>query len=267
MDYAVNNNKVSAYRVCRLLKLSRTVYGYRAKKTDDTEIKEALEIIVKKHVRRGFKKCYDKIRLDGHLWNHKRVYRVYCELGLNLRKKPKKRFPSREKQVLAQPNNINLMWSMDFMSDALMDGRKFRTLNIIDDFNREALRIVAARSLTSKYVTQYLDEVSEIRGYPQSLRTDNGPEYISHVLKDWAKLHGVKLIYIQPGKPAQNAYIERFNRTYREEVLDMYLFKSIEEVQEITDKWSYDYNYERPHESLKSMTPHGYAMKHSNSTN
>ncbi len=243
------------------------MYGYHPKKIDDAELKEALKNIVKKHVRRGFKKCYDTIRRDGHVWNHKRVYRVYCKLGLNLRKKPKKRFPSREKQVLEQPNEINLMWSMDFMSDALMDGRKFRTLNIIDDFNREALKIVAGRSLPSKYVTRYLDEVSEVRGYPRSLRIDNGPEYISHVLKDWAKLHNVSLNHIEPGKPAQNAYIERFNRTYREEVLDMYLFKSIEEVQEITDKWSHEYNHERPHESLKSMTPHEYAMKHGNTTN
>jgi len=267
VEYAIKEKKAPVNRVCRLLKLSRTVYGYSAKKPDDGKIKEALMTIVKKHARRGFKKCFGKLRLDGHTWNHKRVYRVYCELELNLRKKPKKRFPPREKKTLEQPKSVNLTWSMDFMSDALMDGGKFRTLNIIDDFNREALKIVAARSLTSKYVTQYLDEVSQLRGYPSVLRTDNGPEYISHVLKDWAKLHDVELRYIQPGKPAQNAYIERFNRTYREEVLDMYLFKNIEEVQEITNKWLYDYNHERPHESLKNMTPHGYAIKYNYSTN
>ncbi len=214
MQYATKEKKAPINRVCRILKLSRTAYSYRAKKRDDG-VKEALMAIVKEHARRGFKKCFDKLRLDGRAWNHKRMYLVYCELGWNLRKKLKKRFPPREKKVLEQPKAINLTWSMDFMSDALMDGRKFRTLNIIDDFNREALKIVAARSLTSKYVTQYLGEVSQLRGYPSVLRTDNAPEYISHVLKDWAKLHDVELRYIQPGKPAQNAYIERFNRTYR----------------------------------------------------
>jgi putative transposase len=257
----VKEKKGSVHRICRLLKLSRTVYQYQLQPSKDAEVKSLLLNLVEKHPRRGFKKYFEELRLKGYSWNHKRVYRIYCDLRLNLRKKPKKRLPPREKQTLVQAKEMNETWSIDFMHDALRDGRKFRTLNILDDFNREALKIAVSRSLTARCVTHYLDEVAQSLGYPQSLRMDNGPEYISHVLKEWAALHHVTLLYIQPGKPAQNAYIERFNRTYREEVLDMYLFKNIQEVQKITEQWMNNYNYQRPHESLKNMTTKDYALK------
>jgi putative transposase len=228
---------------------------------EDEQINQVLNELVEKYRYYGFKKLYQKIRQRGFGWNHKRVYRVYCELGLNRRRKPKKRLPTRTKVTLVQPEKMNGSWSMDFMSDALMRGTRFRTVNILDDCNREALGIKASISLPAKRVTEFLDGIAVWRGYPAQLRVDNGPENISKEMAAWAKNHGVFIHYIQPGKPAQNAYIERFNRTYREEVLNRHLFKTIADAQAITDQWLQEYNGERPHESLGNLTPWGYRDK------
>lgn len=222
--------------------------------------------LVEKHRRYGFWKLYSLLRHMGHSWNNKRVYRVYCELKLNIRKRHKKRLPSRDKVPLSQPNQTNICWSLDYMSDSLMSGRRFRTANVIDDCNREALGIRAGFSLPAERVTEFLDEIASMRGYPNQLRVDNGPENISHTMINWAKKHDVFIQYIQPGKPAQNAYIERFNRTYREEILDMNLFYSIDDVQKITDEWLNVYNKERPHESLGNLTPWQFSEKLNPST-
>lgn len=217
--------------------------------------------MVRKYPRRGFRKFYDELRLEGKHWNHKRVYRVYCEMGLNLRKKPKKRLPSRDSKPLIQPILINECWSMDFMSDATTDGRKLRTFNVIDDFNREALAVKIARSWPAKKIIIVLNEIALWRGYPKTIRTDNGPEFIAKDFVAWAKSHGIELHYIQSGKPAQNGYIERFNRTYREDILDMYLFENLKEIEEITEKWLHNYNNDRPHESLQNMPPKVFMTK------
>jgi putative transposase len=247
--------------------LSRTVYFYKPKLAEDEEVKHVLRELANKYCRYGFKKMFHKIRQNGHRWNHKRVYRVYCDMQLNLRCQPKKRLPKREKMALMQPDQMNRSWSMDFMSDALMTGTRFRTVNVIDDCNREALGIKASTSLPAKRVIEFLDFIEFSRGYPMQLRVDNGPENISKEMQAWAKKQGVHIHYIQPGKPAQNAYIERFNRTYREEVLDMYLFKNIADVQAITDQWMVEYNNERPHESLGNLSPKKFIEKQLISTN
>jgi len=241
------------------MRLSRSVFEYQAKQVDDTIIERELQRLSDKHKRYGFRKMFHKLRMQGFVWNHKRVYRVYCSLKLNLKVKPKKRLPVREKLTLVEPKNINDTWSLDYMSDALMNGKRFRTANIIDDYNREVLGIKASNSLPSQKVTEILDEIAMSRGYPDKIRMDNGPENISKNMKAWAKKRNIKLNYIQPGKPAQNGYIERFNRTYREEVLDMYLFRNLKEVQSITDEWIDDYNRERPHHLLRNRTPCEYA--------
>lgn len=236
--------------------MSRTAFSYQPKKKpEDSQIKQELLALVEENRTHGFWKLYTRLRNDGFIWNNKRVYRVYCELKLNKRRRPKKRLPSREKLPLVQPGATNTCWSLDYMSDALMSGRRFRTVNIIDDYNREALGIRAGFSLPAERVTEFLDEVAGIRGYPSELRVDNGPENISSVMSNWAANNNVKIKYIQPGKPAQNGYIERFNRTYREEVLDMNLFYDIDHVQSITDEWLIKYNSKRPHESLGNLTP------------
>ena len=207
----------------------------------------------------------DWLSLQGYGWNHKRLHRVYVQMGLNLRIKPKKRLPTREAHPLIQPDRANSCWSMDFMSDALVSGRAFRTFNVIDDFNRELLWIEVDTSLPAERVIRVLDMIANWRGYPQQIRTDNGPEFISAKMADWAQQHKIDHAFIQPGKPAQNAYIERFNRTYREDVLDAYLFNSLQDVRHINEWWLEEYNAIRPHESLGGLPPYTYTVVKANS--
>jgi putative transposase len=257
--YAISKYELSERRACRLLGISRTAYRYQAKKVDDGEISEQLKTLKRKWPSWGFGKMFAWVRKRGYHWNHKRVHRVYKEMGLNLRIKPKKRLPVRQPQPLKQPAIPNQSWSMDFMSDSLTDGRTFRTLNIIDDFNREALWIEVDTSLPAQRVIRVLDMLAEWRGYPETIRCDNGPEFIAKKIDLWAAKNCVILDFIQPGKPAQNAYIERFNRTFREDVLDAYIFDSIQEVRQIAEQWLEDYNDERPHQSLGGLTPHEFS--------
>lgn len=207
------------------------------------------------HPKYGFKKLFGLIKQANYSFNHKRVYRIYCDLKLNLKIKPKKRLATRTKVKLISPEQLNECWSLDFMSDALICGRKIRTANVIDDCNRQALGILVSHRLPSPTITVWLDKVVRKYGYPKRIRVDNGPENISLHFQKWAKSHDIEIHYIQPGKPAQNAYIERFNRTYREAVLDMYLFDDIAMAQKLTNKWIKHYNEERPHESLNNQTP------------
>lgn len=244
-----------------MLKVSRTAYRYEPIKPDDSEIVERLQIIAEHKPRWGFRKMVQYLRNQGYGWNHKRVYRVYCELGLNLRVKPKKRLPSRNPKPLVQPERPNISWSLDFMSDSLINGRAFRTLNVIDDFNREGLWIEVDSSIPSERVIRVLEMIALWRGFPQQIRVDNGPELISHAFGEWAERHHIELAYIQPGKPAQNGYVERFNRTFREDVLDAYLFSSIQEVRDIAEEWLEEYNAIRPHEALGGLTPYQYAIQ------
>lgn len=221
-------------------------------------LEDLLKAYSAQHPTYGFQKLFNLIRVKNDSFNHKRVYRIYCDLSLNLKIKPKKRLAPRTKTTLIQPMDINECWSLDFMSDALTSGRRIRTANIIDDCNREALGILVSFSLTSQRITRWLDRLATSRGYPDRIRVDNGPENISHHFQNWAKSHDIIIQYIQPGKPAQNAYIERFNRSYREAVLDMYLFQSVHEAQRITNIWLKHYNEERPHESLNNQTPKSF---------
>lgn len=245
---------------CKICSISHSAYYYSSiKKAEDEDIRSALKQLAQVHPGWGFKKMMSKLKQQGHGWNHKRVHRVYVELGLNIRVKPKKRLPSREAVFLFQPIKSNVCWSMDFMSDALRWGRKFRTLNVIGDYNREALLIGVSHSLPAQRVTQYLDQMALKRGYPEMIRVDNGPEFLSNHFNKWAEAHHILIHYIQPGKPAQNGFIERFNRTYREEVLDSYLFDSLQEVKQVTQLWMAKYNQERPHESLGDQSPLDFA--------
>jgi putative transposase len=238
-----------------LLQFNRGTFKYTPKKHPNTEVIELVKRIAESHPRWGFRKIYDCIRYQGYKWNHKRVRRVYCELKLNHRIKPKKRLPSRNPKPLEVPKTLNETWSMDFMSDSLSEGRKFRTLNVIDDHNREVLAIEIDYSLPAQRVIRVLDQIAEERGLPKEIRVDNGPEFISSRLAFWATENGVRLEHIKPGKPAQNAYIERFNRTYREDILDMYLFRNLAEVRDITTPWIDDYNNFRPHRALGGIPP------------
>jgi len=254
---------VSERRACRTVELSRCAYRYQAKKMTDEPIAQELRQLAEWQPRWGCGKMTDYLRnQEGHAWNHKRIRRVYRDLSLHLKRKPKKRLPTRVAQTLAVPGQVNQTWSLDFMSDVLSTGRTFRTLNVIDDFNREALWIEVDTSLPAERVVKVLEQLLDWRGKPTSLRMDNGPELISWRLESWAQEKHVELLHIQPGKPAQNAYIERFNRTYREEVLDAYLFDDLQEVRHITESWLQEYNTIRPHEALQGLAPRQFALQH-----
>ncbi len=256
---AVTEYGLSKRHACRALDISRSQYEYEPKLKDDSLVAGMLQDLAVRYSRYGFKKLLSKLRQQGIADNHKRVYRIYCEEGLNMRKRPKKRLPVRNPEPLTAPAEINSSWSIDFMSDSLTSGRRFRTFNVIDDSNRMCLAIEIDYSLTSERVVRTLEALAMHSGaYPKKLRCDNGPEFISTVLSVWAKKNNVTIGFIEPGKPAQNGFIERFNRTYREEILDMYAFGSLSEVREITDRWIYEYNYERPHESLGNEVPGRY---------
>ena len=244
-------------KACEVTGLSRAAYYKKPKDRleDDGELIESLNTLVGRHSRWGFWKCYQRLRLDGKPWNHKRLWRVYCEMKLNLPRRTKKRVPLREPVPLTTGRQINEGWALDFMHDALYDGRRFRTLNIIDEANREALGIEVGTSIPSARLIRVLERLIEWHGAPLAIRLDNGPEMTSHGFVEWATNRGIRLRFIEPGQPNQNAYIERFNRTYRTEVLDAYLFKSIEQVQTITEEWLREYNEQRPHESLGGLPP------------
>ena len=215
----------------------------------------------------GISKLFRVLRRHGHPWNHKRVWRVYCLLKMNLKRKGKKRLPRTTRKVLAQPLAPNFCWSIDFMRDTLYSGRTFRTFNAVDDYKREALAVEVDTSLPAGRVVRVLDRIAEERGhYPEKLKMDNGPEFIGSTMAAWSEAHGVALEFIQPGKPTQNSYVERFNRTYRHEVLDLYVFNSLSEVRDMTDEFIREYNEERPHEPLGDMPPVEFAALRSGGT-
>lgn len=241
-------------RACKLLSLPRSQFYYRSSK-DDSEVIHALQDLAFDHPSYGFRKLFAYIRRSGESWNHKKVYRVYKLLKLNKKRKGKRRLPARIKQPLTQQTAVNKSWSMDFMSDSMLGNRKFRTLNVMDDCSREALAIEVDTSLSAKRVIRVLDRLIEQRGKPTTIRTDNGPEFTSKDLELWAIEKGVTIQFIQPGKPMQNGYIERFNRLYREAVLDAYLFFDLYQVKQITEEWMVEYNERRPHEALNNLTP------------
>ncbi len=232
---------MSVHQACRTLSLSRTVYFYQPDTRRDEPVIQALTELAERYPRYGFKKLFQLLRRQGNSrWNHKLVHRIYCLLKLNFRRKGKQRLPVRNPAPLATPEALNQSWSIDFMHDALA---------IEIDLNIPAQRVV-----------RVLDRIVANRGYPRKMRMDNGPELVSLALAQWAEEHGVLLEFIRPGKPMQNAFSERFNRTYRTEILDFYLFRTLNEAREITERWLAEYNNERPHESLNNLTPEEYRL-------
>jgi putative transposase len=253
----VANRGISIRLACQVFDISASCYRYEALLDgENQQIADWLVRLTDNNRSWGFGLCHLYLRnVKGFKWNHKRIYRIYRELELNLRIKPRKRLVRDKPEALSVPLAINQVWSMDFMHDQLQDGRSFRLFNVIDDFNREALGIEIDLSLPSERVIRALKQIMEWRGKPGTIRCDNGPEYISTAIQAWAASQGVKLEYIQPGNPQQNAYVERFNRTVRYEWLSQYHWADLDEVRTFATQWMWKYNHDRPHMALGGFTP------------
>jgi putative transposase len=260
--YLQGEHHMSVRQACRLVRLSTSVLYYQHRRGDDGEVVDAINAILDGPIGYGFGKLYHKLREQGKPWNHKRVRRVYRKMHLHKRSRTRKRRITRPAQPLVEACRPNETWSLDFMHDRLTNGAPFRVLNIVDDFNREVLNITVDRSISSLRVVRELSQLIEWRGKPTALRFDNGPEFLSTCLQEFCAAWQIQTMPIQPGKPNQNAYIERFNRTYREDVLNPYLFETLEEVRKLSQEWQWQYNNERPHASLNQKTPMAYLLEY-----
>ena len=255
--YLTQTHQVSVARACTTTGLPKSQYYYQSVK-DDSVVIDKLNELAENKPTRGFPYYYRRIRNEGLEWNHKRVKRVYNLLNLNHRRKRKRRLPQRFREALSQPEKINNTWSMDFMHDTLITGRKVRILNVMDDYNREALAVKADYSQSGKTVVMALEEIINWRGKPTQIRCDNGPEFLSNTFVEYCQKTDITIKYIQPGKPTQNAYIERFNRSYREDILDAYLFDSLHHLRQLSLEWMEKYNTLHPHQSLNNLSPITY---------
>jgi len=251
----------SERRACTIVGLCRNSYRYQAKPKNDAEIRSRLRELAEKRRKFGAPMLHTLLRREGHLINHKRTERLYREEGLSLRLKKRKKRISHLRVVMDKPERINQHWSMDFVSDSLYNGRRFRVLTVVDDLSRECPVLEVDHSLTGQRVTRVLDRIALTRGLPEVITVDNGPEFISKALDHWAYENSVKLRFIQPGKPVQNAYIESFNGKFRNECLNDNVFVSLHSAQNIIEAWRQDYNSERPHSSLNDMTPEEFAAR------
>ena len=211
--------------------------------------------LARERPRYGYRRLHVLLRREGYEINHKRVHRLYRHEGLMVRRRLRKRIAAGRRVPLPLPSRANERWSLDFVSDQLADGRAFRTLNIVDDFTRECRAIEVDTSLSGVRLVRVLDVLCAEHGRPHALLMDNGPELTSKALDAWAYGNGVELRFIQPGKPAQNAYVESFNGKFRDECLNEHWFLTLDEAREVIEEWRQDYNQFRPHSSLDDLTP------------
>jgi len=252
--YLRKKYKASIDSICSVFRATRAIWYYTSK-LDDSEVIEKLQACVERNPNRGFDNYFKRIRREGYKWSRNRVLRVYREMGLVRRPKKRARLPEGMRKPLQTAEALNEVWSMDFMSDSFEDGRTLRVLNVIDDHNRESLAIEGSLSMPSAKVIRILEQLEEEVGLPIYIRTDNGPEFISKEYKIWCEKKGVIPVYSSPGKPTENAYVERFNRLFREDILDAYIFRNIRQFEIIAEKWMEDYNNYHPHSSLNDMSP------------
>ncbi len=265
MRVAREKGKLSERRACELIGMSRGSCRYRQKERNEAALRSRLLELAEERPRFGYRRLHRMLRREKEngtakwMVNHKRVYRLYREEGLAMRRRKGKRFRSEARVPMVLPTRANQMWTMDFTRDSLASGRKFRTLNLMDGYTREALWIEVDTSLPGLRVVQVLERVAQERGLPAAIQVDNGPEFISRAVDQWAYANGVALHFIDPGKPVQNAFIESFNGKFRDECLNQNWHTSLEDARRIIEAWRMDYNTVRPHSSLGYLTPEEYA--------
>lgn len=239
--------------------------SYRHPPTADAATRElAGRIIETAHVRRrfGYRRIHDLLRPEFPGVNHKRVYRLYSAANLAVRKRKKVRRPPSERVPLQLATTVNEVWSMDFVSDSLANGRRLKCLTVADDFSHECVDITVDYGISGEYVTRLLDRAAVFRGYPSAVRTDNGPEFTSRAFIAWAQGHGVRHILIEPGRPMQNGYIESFNGKFRDECLNEHWFQTLHQARAAIADWRRDYNEVRPHSSVGRIPPARFAEQH-----
>lgn len=252
---------VSERRACKVLQVDRSTVRYQSKRVDDGDLREAIKRVSRERRRFGYRRIHIMIEREGHKVNHKKLRRIYAEEKLQVRRRGgrKRALGTRKPTVL--PDGPNQRWSLDFVSDAFTDGRRFRILAVVDDFTRENLALVADTSLSGLRVTRELDRVIAERGMPRTIVSDNGTEFTSMVILKWVQDTAIDWHYIAPGKPQQNGFIESFNGKLRDECLNETLFRSLRDARETLATWRQDYNWHRPHSALGNLTPIEFAEK------
>ena len=259
----VEHHGLSERRACGLCSLHRSTKRYRHRRDPDTVLRERLRALAAAYPRYGYRRLWVLLRREGHRVNRKRVQRLYRQENLAVRRKRRKRLANTHRQPLTCPIQPNVHWAMDFTSDQLSDRRRFRTFNVVDVFTRECLDIDVATSLPAARIIRTLDRIVDLRGAPQRITVDNGPEFISRAMDAWAYRHGITLDFIQPGKPMQNGFIESFNGSFRDECLDRHWFLSLEDARRVIEAYRVEYNTIRPHSSLGNLTPAEFAALNS----
>ncbi|MGE0348556.1 IS3 family transposase [Hydrogenophaga sp.] len=250
---------LSERQALRLVGMSASTLRYLPRDDGNGELRERLTQLAGQHRRHGYRMLHNRLRFDGWAINVKRTYRIYREEGLMVRKRRRKKLPVPERQPLVRPKQPNEVWSMDFVFDELANGRRVKTLTVVDDCSKEVVQIAVDTSIPALYVARVLDQVAAQRGLPKVIRTDNGPEFAGRTMQAWAARNGVELRFIQPGKPVQNAYIESFNSRFRDECLSQHWFASLSHMRSVIDNWREDYNHHRPHSTLGYVPPAVFA--------
>ena len=257
-DTMVQEHQLSERTACQLAGISRTAYRYKAKRRDDERLRVRLKELAVKQSAYGYLLLHGMLKAEGLVVNKKRTYRIYIEEGLQVCTKTRKKL-QRPRQPMEVPLGVNQRWSMDFVSDQLSNGRRFRVLNIVDDFSREMIGQLVSVSISGRQVARFLDQLCRARGRPNKIVCDNGTEFTSKAMFFWSQESGVGLGFIQPGRPTQNAFVESLNGKFRNECLNRHWFRSLDQARCEIDQWRYHYNHVRPHSSLNYLPPVAFA--------
>ena len=253
---------MSERRGCVALRFDRSSHRYQSIRGDQAVLRKRIRDLAAARVRYGYFRIYILLRREGWRINHKRVYRLYCEEGLSMRlRRPRRHVMAAHRQSRAAAGAINECWSMDFVSDALFDGRRIRALTVVDNFTRESLAIEVGQGITGEQVVAVMNRITAVRGAPKSIRVDNGPEFVSRALDQWAYLHRVTLDFSRPGKPTDNALVESFNGRLRDECLNTNWFLSLDHAKRKIEAWREHYNESRPHTALGYVPPREFAQQ------
>jgi putative transposase len=259
--HLIETHAISERRACRVVKLYRSVARYRTQsKRNDGELRQRMKALAQQYPRYGYLMLHQFLSQEGLVINRKRTYRIYTELGLQVRTKRRKKL-KRPRIPMLVPTRPNERWSVDFMSDQLANGRRFRILNIVDDFSRKCIGQIVDTSISGQRLARFLDELGETGPLPKVIVCDNGSELTSKAMFFWSQKSGTKLHFIQPGKPMQNAFVESFNGTFRDNCLNEHWFRDLHEARQIINAWRNHYNHVRPHSSLGYVSPEKYAQQ------